>query len=82
MKLEPLYEPLLDGGWVPDFLLRIGTRYLLSRRLREIEFGSPERNNDYKMKYVQSLKIDYQDKIAVHTKEANEQHYEVPTEFF
>ena len=67
-----VYEPLLDSGYVPDFITRQGVRHLLSRRVKQTEFGSVEVNNQVKMEYINNLKA--QKTIAVHTKEANEQH--------
>ena len=80
LNLPALYEPLLDNGVVPDFMLRQGVRHLLGRRLKQLDFGSVSQNNAAKTRYIQSLKS--KEQIAIHTQEANEQHYEVPTEFF
>ncbi|KAI8924802.1 S-adenosyl-L-methionine-dependent methyltransferase [Entophlyctis helioformis] len=63
-KASALYEPVLDTGYVPDFLLRQGIRTLLAKRARSLTYPRAR------------------EQIAIHTKEANEQHYEVPTEFF
>ncbi|KAJ3101553.1 hypothetical protein HDU97_001302 [Phlyctochytrium planicorne] len=79
-SLASYYEPMLDGGYVPDFVLRRGIRYLLSRRKAQCEFGSLTANNRAKADYIQGLRE--KSRIAFNTKEANEQHYEVPTEFF
>jgi cyclopropane-fatty-acyl-phospholipid synthase len=78
--LESVYEPMVDAGYVPDFMLRAGIRKLLADRLRMSETGTIDGNEQDKQDYVAKLKA--VDKIALHTKEANEQHYEVPTEFF
>jgi cyclopropane-fatty-acyl-phospholipid synthase len=62
---------------VPDVLLRYGIRRLLARRLRqEAENSGTAAGLD---RFVAELK---QSPIAVHTDDANEQHYEVPTAFF
>jgi cyclopropane-fatty-acyl-phospholipid synthase len=69
----------LERGLVPDFIIRMGIRRLLRQRLRELEtvFGSqPEKAL---LAYIEKLKAS---PLAVNTKEANEQHYEVPTRFF
>ncbi|KND01431.1 uncharacterized protein SPPG_03236 [Spizellomyces punctatus DAOM BR117] len=71
--LSAIYEPALDQGLVPDFLLRRGIRYLLSRRISQLASAD-------KTGYIKGLKA--REDIAEHTKEANEQHYEIPTEFF
>ncbi|KAJ3168030.1 hypothetical protein HDU88_001978 [Geranomyces variabilis] len=71
--LASIYEPALDQGLVPDFVLRRGIRHLLSRRVAQLAASD-------KVSYIKGLKL--RDEIAYATKEANEQHYEVPTEFF
>jgi cyclopropane-fatty-acyl-phospholipid synthase len=80
VNLPALYEPLLDNGVIPDVLIRQGVRHLLGRRLKQLDFGSVELNDVAKQTYIASLKT--KPEIAIHTKEANEQHYELPTEFF
>jgi cyclopropane-fatty-acyl-phospholipid synthase len=57
----------------------MGIRRLLRERLREIDAGSPDANEKRTLEYVRMLKSS---PLAVHTREANEQHYEVPTEFY
>lgn len=54
-------------------------RQLLKLRLKGENKGSATRDQEHKMEYVRSLK---ESPIAVHTEAANEQHYEVPSEFF
>ncbi|KAJ3191475.1 hypothetical protein HK101_007675 [Irineochytrium annulatum] len=79
-SLASYYEPILDTGYVPDFVLRRGIRHLLSRRKQQCDLGSITRNNKAKLDYVRRLRASAT--IAINTKEANEQHYEVPTAFF
>lgn len=64
---------------VPDFLLRRGIRNLLKDRLREQDRGNIEAQNQALQNFLGELR---QSPIAVHTQAANEQHYEVPTEFY
>ncbi|KAJ3116433.1 hypothetical protein HDU96_009690 [Phlyctochytrium bullatum] len=78
--LASYYEPLLDSGYVPDTLLRLGIRHLLARRKKQCDLGSIAANDAAKSAYIASLRE--RAAIAVNTKEANEQHYEVPTAFF
>ncbi len=66
---------LAESGWVPDSLIRVGIRQLVKQRLRE-ERRQPA---DIKEVRTQALRDSV---VALHTEEANEQHYEVPTEFF
>lgn len=71
------YDALLHRDLVPDFLIRSGIRKLLRQRLSEQEalYADPQ----YESKLVSSFRGA---PIALHTAEANEQHYEVPTEFY
>ncbi|KAJ3316501.1 hypothetical protein HDU76_001747, partial [Blyttiomyces sp. JEL0837] len=78
--LASYYEPILDSGYLPDFVTRTGIRHLLARRKNQCNLGSLTANNDAKTKYIQGLRE--KAVIAINTKEANEQHYEVPTAFF
>ncbi|KAI9204087.1 S-adenosyl-L-methionine-dependent methyltransferase [Polychytrium aggregatum] len=70
----------LDGGWVPDWLLRYAIRRFCGSYKREVDGRNRTASNQVKMDYIHALKN--QKVIALNTKEANEQHYEVPTSFF
>ncbi len=70
---------LLEKNLLPDFLIRIGIRRLLAKRLKDEDQGDTEKNQSKLMKYIEELK---NQPIAIHTLDANEQHYEVPTEFY
>lgn len=67
-----MIDTLLEKNLLPDFAIRMGIRRLLGERLRD-EAGYQEAN------YVADLKTRG---IAEQTAVANEQHYEVPTEFY
>lgn len=73
------YEKLIDAGRVPDAVLRLGIRKLLSDRLREEDMGDVEAQRERLAAFIAELK---RSPIAIHTAEANQQHYEVPTEFY
>jgi cyclopropane-fatty-acyl-phospholipid synthase len=73
------YDSLLEKNLVPDFLIRKGIRNLLRVRLREENKGTPEANKKHLLALIDELK---KSPIAIETKAANEQHYEVPTEFY
>jgi cyclopropane-fatty-acyl-phospholipid synthase len=73
------YDGLIERNLVPDFLLRRGIRKLLRQRLKEENKGSADANKKHKLALVEELK---HSPIAIETKAANEQHYEVPTEFY
>jgi cyclopropane-fatty-acyl-phospholipid synthase len=73
------YSSLLEKDSLPDFALRAGIRNLLKQRLKDENKGSQEAQQEHFMKLVEELS---QSPIAVNTAEANEQHYEVPAEFY
>eukprot|EP00195_Chlamydomonas_chlamydogama_P012777 CAMPEP_0202892108 /NCGR_PEP_ID=MMETSP1392-20130828/1933_1 /ASSEMBLY_ACC=CAM_ASM_000868 /TAXON_ID=225041 /ORGANISM="Chlamydomonas chlamydogama, Strain SAG 11-48b" /LENGTH=354 /DNA_ID=CAMNT_0049575989 /DNA_START=138 /DNA_END=1202 /DNA_ORIENTATION=+ len=80
-----VYEQLIsafiaatENGYVPDFLLRPAIRYLLSLRAKEVP-KTLEGQLDYMAKFVADLKTM---PVAINTSDANEQHYEVPTEYY
>ncbi len=70
---------MLESGKVPDWLIRNRIRGLLGERLREEDKGTPEAQQAHLMTLVRSLR---DSPIAINTAEANEQHYEVPTDFY
>ncbi|KAI0044222.1 S-adenosyl-L-methionine-dependent methyltransferase [Auriscalpium vulgare] len=70
---------LLDKGLIPDFILRIVIRALCRQRLRETDHGSVQANFDAKMKWIEDSRR--RESIADVPQKANEQHYEVSTEF-
>ena len=73
------YDKLIEQNRVPDFLLRAGIRNLLKKRLRDENKGSTEAQQAHLMDLIAELKAS---PIAVNTADANEQHYEVPTQFY
>ena len=73
------YEGLLERDLVPDVLVRAGIRRLLGQRLADESRGGVEAELGRKRALVASLK---KSAIALQTRAANRQHYEVPTEFF
>lgn len=73
------YDSLVEKDIIPDFLIRNRIRTLLRQRLNDEDKGSPEANKANLLKLIAELKAS---PIAINTAEANEQHYEVPTEFY
>jgi cyclopropane-fatty-acyl-phospholipid synthase len=73
------YNSLLEKNKIPDSLIRIGIRRLLAQRLRDENKGNTEAQQKHMMNLIEELK---NSPIAIETKAANEQHYEVPTEFY
>ncbi|MBM3872693.1 MAG: class I SAM-dependent methyltransferase [Verrucomicrobia bacterium] len=68
-----MIDSLLEKNLLPDWLIRIGIRRLLAQRIRE------ESAHYDRAAYVADLKTR---PIAEETRAANEQHYEVPTDFY
>jgi cyclopropane-fatty-acyl-phospholipid synthase len=73
------YDKLIEQNRVPDFLLRRGIRNLLKQRLRDENKGGVEAQQAHLMSLIEQLKAS---PIAVNTADANQQHYEVPTQFY
>lgn len=73
------YDSLVEKNKVPDFLIRQGIRKLLTQRLQDENKGGPEAQQNHLMELIEELK---KSDIAVNTKDANEQHYELPTAFY
>ncbi len=70
---------LLERGYVPEWVSRQGIRQLLKNRLREASAGSPEGDRRNLRRFVEELR---RSAVAIYPDKANEQHYEVPPEFF
>jgi cyclopropane-fatty-acyl-phospholipid synthase len=70
---------LLERDLVPDFLIRMRIRGLLADRLREEDMGDPDRQRARMTEFLARLTAS---PVAIETAAANEQHYEVPTEFY
>lgn len=68
-----------ESGWIPDWLIRIGIRKLLAARIRDERSLHQQQAGESLSTFVQQLR---NSPLAVHTQEANSQHYEVPAEFF
>jgi cation-transporting P-type ATPase 13A2 len=69
-------EWLLDGGWLPEAVIRFGIRRQLAERVQLIRSQSLEKSYERKMQYVEALR---KRPIAIETDSANQQHYEVGT---
>ena len=72
-------DSLVQKNVLPDSLIRFGIRRLLRQRLREERKPTTELQQQHFIDFVRVLR---KSPIAVHTRDANAQHYEVPTEFF
>lgn len=76
IRTDSLVETLIDGGYLPEFILRRGIRAQLRDRIRQISTTSLTDAYATKMKYIDLLRTR---PIAIETGKANEQHYEVGT---
>ena len=72
-------DRLLETNLIPDPLIRIGIRRLLATTLREHRRANVEEQRAALLAHIAGLK---QSPIAIQTRDANEQHYEVPTHFY
>ncbi len=72
-------ERWVERGLLPDWLLRMGIRRLLGKRLRSEHAADPELAADRLRQWI--AQCDHS-AIAIETKAANQQHYEVPAAFY
>lgn len=70
---------LCERGYIPDRLARAGMRSLMRQRLRDEGSGGGESRAQRYSRFLDELRAS---PIAIETGAANEQHYEVPAEFF
>jgi cyclopropane-fatty-acyl-phospholipid synthase len=77
--MPSLPHSLLELDLLPDWLIRVGIRRLLAQRLRDEDKGNVEAQQRHYMQLVEQLR---RSPVAIATREANEQHYELPCEFF
>lgn len=70
---------MAERGLLPDGLIRIGIQRLLRHRLRQIDSGDCQVQERAKMTFIEMMRSS---PVALHTEEANEQHYELPPAFF
>jgi cyclopropane-fatty-acyl-phospholipid synthase len=77
--LTSLAIDLAEKGALPDSALRMGIRRLLRQRLRQIAQPDAESHSEYVSSFIDLLS---NGPIAVNSEAANEQHYEVPADFY
>jgi len=70
---------LVEAGWIPDCLIRFGIRIQLQQRLNSLEASSVEDEQAQHEAILTTLRAA---PVAIHTDEANDQHYEVPAAFY
>lgn len=70
---------LAEKGLIPDPILKFGIRKLLTQRLAELPSKYDENLQDYTSEIISQLR---KSPVAIETSAANDQHYELPPEFF
>ncbi len=68
-----------EKGWVPDTLIRFGIRRLCEERLKDEKNLLQQSGQGFRQERFENLRSS---PIAVDTDAANEQHYEVPADFY
>jgi len=74
-----LAQRCLERGWLPDWTVRAGIRRICADRLHEQSAGSVDSQKERARQFLVELD---RSPIAIETKAANEQHYEVPADFY
>jgi len=70
---------LAEHRWLPDAAIRVGIRRLLRRRLHQVLTADADKQAAATARFADELR---RSPITVATAKANQQHYEVPAEFF
>lgn len=68
-----------ERGWISDWIIRRGIRSMCERRLRMEQGGGVEQTAARTQSLIDELRCS---PVAISTQAANEQHYELPPEFF
>ena len=76
--MDPIIH-LMERGWVPDVITRWGIRQLVRQRLDDESKRFSQDESTEKRRFAAQMK---QGPIALHTQDANIQHYELPPQFF
>jgi len=79
MQVTSLAINWAERGLVPDYALRAGIRRLLEKRLDEISAENCEIGAEIESRFIAAM---HESPIALVPELANEQHYEVPADFF
>ena len=79
MNLVSLSKGMLEKGLIPDPLIRWGMQQLLRQKLADEAQGGAQAAQVRLKMLIEEMK---RSPVALHTLDANAQHYEVPTEFF
>ena len=77
--VQPLLLPVVYNNLIPDFILRFAMRSQIDNDISRFKLLSSEELIHQKLNFVRELKAMG---IAIEQKKANDQHYEVPDEFY
>jgi cyclopropane-fatty-acyl-phospholipid synthase len=77
--LTSLLLNLAERGLGPDRAIRRGIRHLLKQRLSEIQPGDAQSAAQHEAHFIEQMR---RGPVALVPEKANDQHYEVPVEFF
>jgi cyclopropane-fatty-acyl-phospholipid synthase len=77
--IKSVLVELAEQGSLPDWLIRSGIRQLLKTRLKQVATGDCEINAALRQQFIEAMN---KAPIAPLQEIANEQHYEVPSEFY
>jgi len=79
MSQTNLAVDLTESGYIPDLVIRRGIKLLLKHRLKEIHNKDVQESSELQLAFIEDMK---KSPIALLPEKANEQHYEVPAEFY
>lgn len=74
-----MMDTVLKKNILPDGLIRFGARQITKKRIRRVHKMDVAKKEEYLMNFIQERSTG---PIAINTKDANEQHYEMPSRFF
>lgn len=77
--LTSLIMNLAERGLGPDRAIRRGIRHLLKQRLSEIQLQDAQSAARHEAQFIEQMR---RAPIALASEKANDQHYEIPAEFF
>jgi cyclopropane-fatty-acyl-phospholipid synthase len=69
----------VERGRIPDSLVRLGIRRMLKERVRQLAGSGPSERLEAQRAFIAAMR---RAPIALAPEKANQQHYEVPAEFF
>ena len=70
---------ITEKGLIPDLIIRKGIQFLTRRRLKEIHADNIEKMEELRQEFIEHI---FSSPIALVPEKANEQHYEVPADFY